>query len=189
MRAFIAFPIPKEITESIWVGCKPLRQPALKVKWVQPQNMHVTLLFLGNIDDERAGRVAQAMKRPSLRRLPFKIGFSGIGQFPPKGAARVLVSRLTEGAEECAAYFEQLKSELSEIVAPADRRGFQPHITLGRVRGRDPASRVQVDGSMGIDLSGSFHVSRCVLYESFLNSEGPTYQEVAAIEFLANSNG
>lgn len=189
MRAFIAFPMPREVTESIWVSCKPLRRPTLKVKWVQPQNMHITLLFLGNIDDENAGKVAQALKRPSLKRLPFKVGFSGVGQFPPKGAARVLVSRLTEGAEECSAYFEQLKSELSGIVAPADKRGFQPHITLGRVKGRDPESRVQVDGSMEIDLSGSFKVGRCVLFESFLNPEGPTYQEVAAVDFLGSPNG
>jgi len=188
MRAFIAFPIPNEVCDAIWVSCRPLRRPDLKVKWVEPQNLHVTLLFLGNVDDEHAGQVAQALQRPSLQRPPFKIGFSGISQFPPKGAARVLVTRLTEGAQECAAYFEQLKAELSGIVAPADKRGFQPHITLGRVRGRDPASRVHVDRSMEIDIGGSFQATRCVLFESFLKPEGPTYQEVAAIDFPSDTN-
>lgn len=189
MRAFIAFPIPKEVCDAIWVSCRPLRRPDLKVKWVEPHNMHVTLLFLGNIDEEQAGRIAQALKSPALKRLPFKIGFSGLSQFPPKGAARVLTVRLIVGAEECVAYYEQLLSELSGIVSPADKRGFQPHITLGRVKGRDPSTRVHVDRSMEVDLSGSFRATRCVLFESFLNPEGPTYREVAAIDFLNNTNG
>ncbi len=185
MRAFIAFPVPKEVSDGVWVSCKPLRRPDLKVKWVEPQNMHITLLFLGNIDAEHAAKVAQALKSPALKRLPFKIGFSGVGQFPPKGAARVIVSRLTEGAEECAAYFEQLKSELGGIVAPADKRGFQPHLTLGRVKGRDPSTRVQVKQNMGVELGGSFRATRCVMFESFLNPEGPTYREVTGIDFIS----
>ena len=189
MRAFIAFPIPKEVSDGVWVSCRSLRRPDLKVKWVEPQNMHITLLFLGNIDEEHAAKAAQVLKRPSLRRLPFKIAFSGIGQFPPKGAARVVVSRLTEGAEECAAYFEQLKSELAEILVPADKRGFQPHLTLGRVRGKDPSSRLEVQQNMGIELSGSFRVTRCVLFESILNPEGPTYEEISGIDFISDSNG
>lgn len=188
MRAFIAFPIPREISDSIWVSCKPLRRPDLKIKWVDPPNMHITLLFLGNIDEERAAKVAQSLKKPSLKRLPFKIGFSGVGQFPPKGPARVLVTRLIEGAEECAAYFEQLKAELADIVTPADKRGFQPHITLGRVKGSQSEPIHAPQGS-SVALSGNFRVSRCVLFESFLKPEGPTYREVATVDFLADANG
>lgn len=188
MRAFIAFPLPTETAESIWVSSKPLRRPDLKVKWVEPPNMHITLLFLGNIDEERAARVAQALRKPGLRRLPFKIAYSGVGQFPPKGPARVLVSRLTEGAEECAAYFERLKTELAEIVSPADKRGFQPHLTLGRVKGNQ-TKPLTASQSAEVSLSGSFRVSRCVLFESFLKPEGPTYREVAAIDFLNSTNG
>lgn len=187
MRAFIAFPIPREVSENVWLSCKPLRRPGLKVKWVEPSNMHITLLFLGNIDEERAAEVAETMKKPALKRLPFKVGFSGVGQFPPKGPARVLVSRLTEGAEECTAYYERLKSELADVVTPADKRGFQAHLSLGRVKGKDPANRIYADHDMGVSLAGSFRVTKCVLYESFLKPEGPTYREVTTIDFLSDT--
>ena len=176
MRAFIAFPLPEEVKKKIGTYLKPLQDRYREVKWVRPENLHITLHFLGDIEEEAGDRISTVLERAAAGQFCIEVNFSGIGYFPPKGVPRVVFTPLTAGAEECADFYRASGRELKTLINLKMKK-FIPHITLGRVRkGR------RLERNIGEErqdrLEGSFLIDRAVLYKSVLYSTGPSYSEL-----------
>lgn len=148
------------------------------LKWVKPHAMHITALFLGNLNQEQQKRCINILKDPAFERKPFRVHYAGGGQFPPRGKPRVLFCKIHAGFSECVELYQVLKNRAAEVIEVEDRK-YSPHITLARVKKRVPVPPLEEFDH----LEGDFTVDRCVLYESILRPTGAEYRTVAEATF------
>jgi 2'-5' RNA ligase len=102
------------------------------LKWIKAEQLHLTLAFLGEVDDSRNQAVIEMM-RPPIPGDRFAVVFGGLGVFPPAGAPRVLWLGLTAGASEVIDVQRQVADRVARLGIPLER-SFHPHLTLGRWR-------------------------------------------------------
>jgi RNA 2',3'-cyclic 3'-phosphodiesterase len=146
------------------------------LRLVRAVHLHLTLVFLGEIDDARVPAVVEAMTA-DLPLPPFDIEFASCGVFPPHGHARVLWLGVGRGAQETAVLFEMVSERLETVGVPRERRPFTPHLTLGRWRDRalrDPRSLLPDIGTVAVQ-----RVSAVTLFHSRLLPQGPEHQRLA----------
>lgn len=146
--------------------------------WVAPHHMHLTVRFIGEVDEARAALVAKAVGEPF--RIPsFAIGIGGVGLFPPAGRPRVLWIGVSEGSSQLVAVHGEVDRRLDALGFEREERAYHPHLTLARFR--EPASaevRAMVAQAVETD-AGRSAAHDVVLYESRLSSAGPTYHALA----------
>lgn len=177
-RMFIAIPIPGEVTSRIREVELELGRSLSGVKWVEPENLHITLKFLGNVPSNRVEEIAEGLRR-AARGLPsFKIGLTGIGCFPPGGNPRVIWVGIREGGGELRRFSSRVEEEMEGIGFPREKRQFVPHLTLGRARDgfQDPRG---VLGTYQTVEFGSFMTRSIRLMRSRLTRSGPIYSLLA----------
>lgn len=141
-------------------------------RWVRPENFHVTLRFIGDIDEGLAEDVDTALSR--IAAPSFTLEVSGIGQFGKDFKTRALWAGIAPNAA-----LNQLQARVEAAVTgaglPAETRKFKPHITLGRLK-NPPPDRVGdfIAGHAGL-RAGTFAVDRFTLFSSFLSAAGAIY--------------
>lgn len=140
-------------------------------------NLHLTLRFLGNIEDEAARRVIEAMRAPMVQPLA-PITLAGLGTFPPKGRPRVLHVSVERGLDLLRALRDDVDARLAPVCSwEPETRLFAPHLTLAR--GRDRANIPPADFSALIAGMTwprvTFDVSRVTLFSSRTLPAGPEY--------------
>jgi 2'-5' RNA ligase len=105
------------------------------VRWVRPENVHLTLKFLGDVSKDALGRVAEALERVRGRHEPFEAEPSGFGAFPSARRARILWAGIGEGSEPLRALAEDVEASLEPLGFGPEDRAYMAHLTLGRARG------------------------------------------------------
>ena len=147
--------------------------PNAKVTWVAPQRMHLTLRFIGEVDDVRAESIVAAL-RPPMELTPFDVRWEGLGAFPSRGAPRVLWVAAAGGIEHLRDAERMVSDRLASLGIAREERPYSPHLTLARVREpaglRTGALFDGVDGALG-----ETHVNAITLFRSHLSPKGPTY--------------
>jgi len=148
--------------------------PSSRIAWVTADRLHVTVRFIGFVDDSRA----DAIRATLSRELPvgaFDLTVAGVSAFPPKGPPRVVWAGLSAGADRLADVERNVSATLAQLGIPPEARPYTPHLTLARIReasGLRTAALLQgVNGS----ILGSTHVAAITLFESRLSPTGPTY--------------
>jgi RNA 2',3'-cyclic 3'-phosphodiesterase len=156
-------------------------------KWVRPEHMHLTLVFLGEVDEGRSAGLVETLG-PAVELPPFKVVFGGIGMFPPSGAPRVLWLGVREGARDTVELQRRLVDRVQAAGIAVEGREFHPHLTLARWRtsGMRDRQRVLALGH-GSDI-GPVEASEAVLYHSRLSSQGPTYSALARVKLRAHES-
>jgi 2'-5' RNA ligase len=154
------------------------------LKLVKPEQMHLTLLFLGEVQEPRVQPVIEAMN--TAVHLPvFDIAFGGAGVFPPRGAPRVLWMGVTEGAAPLTGLQKEIAERIRALGVVFDDRPFHPHLTVGRWRAArgDRAARGRLRREGGAlresGVVAGVRVTRATLYQSRLSSSGPAYTALA----------
>jgi 2'-5' RNA ligase len=155
---------------------------ARAVKWVERDNLHVTMRFLGEVDERRAAALVEAAGQP-LAQATFDLALGSAGAFPAAGPPRVLWIGLAAGADSARAVFRSLEQRTAALGFEPEPRAYTPHVTLGRVR--------EIDDTRGRDLRkwlaetpphlGTQRVNMVTLYRSHLSSAGPRYEVVAEV--------
>ncbi len=169
MRVFVAIYPPLEIRESLLQTAREL-VPA-EFRWVKPANVHLTLKFLGDIEEESLPGLRETLDAVTGRHELFEISPRGIGAFPSHRKARIVWAGVEEGADELHALAEDLEESLALRGFEKEKRGFKPHITLGRSRNR-PGQLPEDPG----DVEAPGFTARLVeLVESSLGAEGAVY--------------
>jgi 2'-5' RNA ligase len=183
MRAFIAIDISDEVRATLGEVQQRLARTRAKVKWVGPENIHLTMKFLGEIEDEMPEAVKEAMADATNGAQPIEFEVAGLGTFPLRGAPRVVWAGVSRGADRITRVQSRLETAL-ESLGFAKERTFTPHLTLGRVKlpkgSDDLPDRV---AGAGDTRFGTCVADKLILFESTLTPQGARYRPVSAASF------
>ena len=170
MRAFIAIYPPPELRENLLQTARALL-PGNEFRWIKPTNVHLTLKFLGETEEERLADLREMLDTVCGRHEPFEIKPRGIGAFPSPRKARIVWAGVDAGANALLSLAEDIEESLSPLGFEREKRGFKPHITLGRARNRP--GRLP-EGTDAVEAPG-FSARFVELVESSLGSGGAVY--------------
>jgi len=175
MRVFIGIEIPESIRAELAEVQRELRQVTNSARWVDTDSAHLTLKFLGEITEQRAEEVHQAMT--GLTWKPFQINVKGVGFFPGTRSPRVLWAGMHAPTLE--ALSGRIDSRMENFGFEKERRSYRAHITLARAK-RRPLDSALVTAATPFEERefGTFNVDRCHLYLSELDSTGPVYTKL-----------
>ncbi len=176
VRSFLAIELPKTILKKIEEIQGELRSSRADVRWVDPEKIHLTLKFFGNIDDTSIESIVASIEGPVRATAPFTLRIQGIGAFPHVKNPRVIWMGLTDEEGMLLPFQKQLEMELVKVGFETEERPFQPHLTLGRLK--SPNGKQTLVGRMEPyrDAAfGQFRVEGVVLFRSDLRPTGPIY--------------
>jgi RNA 2',3'-cyclic 3'-phosphodiesterase len=179
MRAFFAFEISASVKEYIQEVIKGMASRVTGVRWVKSDGQHITLKFLGEIEETMANNIKNRLA--SLENIygPFEATIKAVDAFPNKRRARVIVVTLEKGVDISKAIFHDIEDALSTLGIEKEERDFTPHITLGRKKEPGPLLERDIPG---LDEMG-FIIDRLVLFRSTLTPGGAIYTPVWEIDF------
>ncbi len=157
-----------------------LRRADPDVKWVEEENLHLSLKFLGDVDDEPLATLKGLLSVEALRWPRLRLTYAGIGSFPDHGTPRVLWAGCSGDLEKLAGLAGAVERAAETVGVPREHRPFVAHLTIGRVRSARNLKglKAALENQREVPL-GSDEVAGFVLYESHLSNKGPIYEEVA----------
>jgi len=175
IRSFVAFDINNELVlRRLSEAQNMLANTGADLNPVKPQNIHVTMRFLGNISLPMIDLIHEEMKQVSF--TPFDIELRGLGAFPSLRYARVVWAGIRKGADELANIFNQLEPRLRRLGFKPDPKGFSPHLTIARIRtGRHKAELVKCVEDLADYEFGIIKADYLRLKKSVLTPKGPIY--------------
>ena len=149
-----------------------------EVKWVQPEQIHITLRFLGYIWPDEVEGVAEGVNRSVRDTRPFVLRGGRLACFPSVQRPRVLWLGVEEQAESCSELQRRIQRATSGIGEPAEDRGFVPHLTLARITHleRSEVAVLERVGKRPVEISTDWKVSEALLMQSHLSSAGARYE-------------
>ena len=134
LRAFIAVEISNEVRAALAVEQARLKKFGARVGWVAPENMHLTLLFLGDIFGAQVAPLAAALDAVTASCARFDLSVTGLGWFGPAQSPRVVWAGVREGAEQLGGLQKKIEEQARALGLRTEARAFHPHLTLGRAR-------------------------------------------------------
>ncbi len=155
-----------------------LKATRADVKLVEPENIHLTLKFLGEIEPSLVEQVSQVVKETSFQ--PFDARLEGVGVFPNLRRPRVVWAGITDGVPQRMEVWKDVDTKISGLGVEREGGRFSPHITVGRVRsGRNRDRLVEEISALSDYVFGDLQVDRIVLKKSVLTPRGPIYTTLA----------
>ena len=175
MRAFIAIPCPEEIRNGI-VEVQEELMGMGKLKLVEPENIHLTLKFLGKTDDKKLADLKERLK--FLKIGKFEISLKGLGVFQSIFRARVIWIGVKKGSDKVSTLHSIIDEE-SHASGFGKENDFHPHFTIARVKSIDKDKLSEImDKVKGMEF-GRFDVESIKIMDSKLTRTGPTYSVVS----------
>jgi len=183
MRTFIAIKLPTQIKDYLASLQEELKKSGADVKWVAPDNIHITLKFLGEIDEKQLGEISLIMDRVSSDIKGFTVNLDTPGAFPNIKSPRVIWMGLNKGDQQLKTIAKELEERIEKLGIPKEDRAFSSHITLGRTRSglnRDKLiAALQIASKPRNQTQTSeFPVTSVTLFKSTLTPKGPIYEVV-----------
>lgn len=163
---------PEDVLDAVAAAVEPARSVRVGLRWEQRDRYHLTLQFLGPVQE--LAPVVAGLAAAVRDREPFSFQLGGAGAFPKPGRARVVWVGAAAGGEELVALAGAVAAGLEPLGYEPDRQAFHPHLTVARLKVPDRVADVLA--TIGCDPIGSaFTVGEIVLYQSQLSPKGPTY--------------
>ena len=178
VRTFVAVEINADVRNAAETLIEGFRKAPADVKWVEPNNMHLTLKFLGEVPSKEIPRVCEAVAKGASKVDPFDFEVRGAGAFPNAGRPRTLWIGAGSGEEAMVALHGHVENALAKLGYRKEHRRFHPHLTIGRVRRGGPGvTELGELVQQHADLpAGRIAVGRVVVFSSELQRGGPIYQ-------------
>jgi 2'-5' RNA ligase len=186
VRIFIGIEIDAEgrkRADAIIRDARHLLDAELAIRWIPPENLHLTLWFIGEVAEPRAAAIQSAIAQP-FDLPPFDLRLKGLGAFPKSGAPRVLWIGVEQGADALRAIHAQLAVRLRPLGIEPERRPFAAHMTLGRVKGAREGVRKSEVRALLHQMPGDAGTCRiaCVtLFRSRLSPKGAVYEPLVRV--------
>ena len=176
-RTFIAVETSADIRANAVALQESLAKTGAEVKWTTSETMHITLLFLGEVDDRELHSICRAVKDVAATEPAFPLRVSGVGAFPTPRRPKILWAGITEGAEELKCLYEKLEGKLFDLGCyRKEERGYTPHLTLGRAKSEADGFALASALPKLIDWDGGRTVVEEVLvFGSVLQKGGPEH--------------
>ncbi|HOO91612.1 MAG TPA: RNA 2',3'-cyclic phosphodiesterase, partial [Syntrophales bacterium] len=169
IRTFIALPIPDDIKDILSETIVALRSRNSSVKWVKPDNIHLTLKFLGDIEQDLVKSISTELDRTAEHFTEFDLVISDLGVFPGMKRPRVVWAGLHGDTDLIITMASQVDAMCARFGIKSDKRPFSPHITLGRLK---MPSMVDLDIRL---KEKSFRAKEVIFYRSELLPQGARY--------------
>ncbi len=189
MRTFIAIELPAQIKDKLSELQALLKQSGADVKWVAPQNIHLTLKFLGEIDEEKSTKISGIIENIAQGLKQFQISLSSLGAFPKIEFPLVIWVSIDKGDREVKMLAKGLEERIEKLGVPKEERPFSSHITIGRVRSplnKDKLVKAlrEAENYFGAKII-EFNVTKIKLFKSTLGPSGPVYETLKEISITA----
>lgn len=179
MRLFIAVDLSKSLKEKLSALQEKLKASSADVKWVEKQNLHITLKFLGEVPESRLEEIRQKLEAVSKEHDAFKVEIAGSGGFPGLKSIRVVWAGIKDGVEYLARLIKNIENKMEELGFPKEERVFKGHLTLGRTRSPKNKEKLHelLIKEQEINM-GTEAVEKITLFQSILSKKGPEYKVV-----------
>jgi 2'-5' RNA ligase len=176
-RTFIAVDLDEPVRDRLAEAVRDLLTPDSRVRWVARDSLHVTLKFLGDLDDTLLADVCQTVRQVVATLEPADFAVRGVECIPPAGRTlRMFWAGIEDTSGGLARAHATLEPALASLGLPPDQRRFRPHVTLGRVRSARNADRLrQAAGRWRDEAFGDLRASEIVVYGSERTPSGPIY--------------
>lgn len=181
MRLFVAVNFPFEIKKAVGSFIQDLRKLSADLKWVEPENLHLTVQFLGNVSEEQVPDVTEALNRAAAGIAPFSLKLSGVGVFPSRERPRVFWAGAAGDTAPLLKLSRQVRRELKELGFDPGENAFSPHLTLARLRSPAGFSDVldRAEKAAENRVFGTAKIKTVDLMLSELGPGGPKYFTLA----------
>ena len=184
MRTFIAVELPDDIRHTIAEYSESLSGVIPQVKWVAPENLHLTMKFLDEVPEGRLDPVKECVARAVEGFGPFTVELEHLGFFPNSHQPRVIWIGASGGADHLLEIFQKLEDCLESMGFDRDAKTFSPHLTIGRVKRHaritTPPGIPEFDGE-------TFEVNGLSVITSTLTPQGPVYKTLLEAPFAQHT--
>lgn len=179
MRLFVALEVPEPVRREVARRVAGLRDRLPRAKWVDPENIHLTLLFLGETPADKVPALSAKLREAFARHAPMTVRLSGGGTFPPKRPARVAWIGMEAPEELAAVQADAVAAAVEAVGFEPEERPFRPHVTLARCDPNWPRDAAdKLTSAFPGEIGPPFTVDRGVLMESKLSPRGARYTVV-----------
>jgi 2'-5' RNA ligase len=177
VRTFIAIDPGKTIRERLVALQERLQNEDVKAKWVEPENLHLTLLFLGEVEYTTVPDVCKAVQEALHEHASFPMTIAATGCFPNTRRPRILWAGVTTGVQEVVAVHDALEPPLLDLGCyRREERKYTPHLTIGRIQGdRGEPKLAPALGKLIAWKGGDTMVDEVLVMSSELMPKGPIY--------------
>ncbi|MCX5693283.1 MAG: RNA 2',3'-cyclic phosphodiesterase [Candidatus Omnitrophica bacterium] len=176
IRAFIAVEIDHQTKQKISELISNLKKSDADAKWITEGQIHLTLKFLGNIDEGSVHKISDALSGVSNNFNSFTINFSEIGAFPNLNHPAVIWLGVNKGAEFLKTLNEKIETALEKLRLKQENREFKPHLTLARIRSPNNIQNlVKLIEETDFNSWDDLRISKLTLFQSTLNPKGAAY--------------
>ena len=173
VRAFVAIKIDPEVAQRICAVQSKLDKNLGGIRWVKPENLHLTLKFLGPVSDEKVAPITETLERALHSMARFSVSCRGLGVFPDIRRAKVLWVGL-EGKP-----IANLAATVGDALAPLgfarEKREFQPHLTIGAGASRRPPDLLRPSSKPEKTGLRPSRMNEVILFQSVLKPTGAVY--------------
>ncbi|MCX5894629.1 MAG: RNA 2',3'-cyclic phosphodiesterase [Proteobacteria bacterium] len=182
IRTFIALELPEDLRNTLSLLQQRLRDQIDCVRWVKPEHIHLTLQFLGSIDEDQVGPISRILENVSHGIAPFTMHVAGIGAFPNTRNPKVIWAGMQTVEDDLNRFQMSIEDSLATIGFPGEKRPYAPHLTLGRVKeSRGKKMLGEVIEQFKHEDGGSFTADTVVFFKSDLLPTGPVYSALKTI--------
>lgn len=179
LRLFIGIDLPVQVKEAI-AKAKVNLEPYIKGRWIAPENLHLTLKFIGSVDAEKVELISEKVAKAAVSFSAFTVKTTNFGFFPNSKRARIFWLGLTN--QHLTDLAKVLENNLAELGYQPEKRPFQPHITL--VRFKQPQKLAPDIEQKLPQLNISFTINELILFSSQLKPTGAEYQALRRFPLL-----
>ena len=184
IRTFIAIKASQRVSNNVSSVIRRLAATNDQYRWVDPENLHVTLNFVGDVVDIEVPELCKLIKEAVEIHAPFDMSLQGVNGFATAKEPRVVWIGVDEGAEELKALNKTLEGILHHWGVNKDRNAYLPHMTLGRLGrgGRWNEDLISLMHKLRNHDGGFCHVSEVIVYSTYMDRSGPTYTPMARVK-------
>jgi len=187
IRSFLAFPISGLFQEKVKNILDDLQAADADVKWVKLENIHLTIKFLGGMEENCIERVMSLLDQRCREFVPITSYLSQIGAFPDLQHPKIVWAVLDDSKQEIQRIVELLRGDIEKFGIAQDEHPFKPHLTLGRVRSStNLKDLIQKIRQMTFEKKTEQIFDKIILYKSTLTPQGPIYDVLREYEIGKN---
>ena len=177
MRVFLGIPLPSVVQSSLEALQKAFPVSGPGIRWVDPNQMHITMKFYGEITEQRKRELADRLALITQNQAAVNISLGTVGGFPSSRLPRVLWVGLAEGAEEVTVLAKAIEEESKRLGFKGEERAFHPHVTLARIESPTISRRIgELSQRMVWEAPDGWQAGQLTLYRSTLGSDGSRYE-------------
>lgn len=176
VRSFVAIEISESVREALKALQQDLKKAGARVGWVAPENIHLTLVFLGDVFHSQIEPLAKSLDEVAAQTAAFSYDVAGSGFFGSPRAPRVLWIGVKDQGHAVTGFQSRVEAAVRGLGLKTEERAFHPHLTLGRVRTRDRVDELTSRLASATNAAyGSVEVRRLLLMQSHLEHQGVRY--------------